>query len=115
MGQAYETDSATRLCACGEMDLAKGATCRVNGDPAMVCYQVEGAPKYGREAHTERECYREVCADRSWREALDSWRRSLAGPGRPEPAPMPVGHLMFDALPGSAALSRRDNAARFES
>ena len=113
MGQARENAPSAehRLCGCGEYWIGPDAPHRVNGDLAIVDWQVMGAPKYGREAHTVRECYREVCADRSWAEALESWKRDLAA-YEPTQAPMPVGHIMFDALPGSASLSRRDNAAR---
>lgn len=102
-----------RLCKCGAYDLGIAAPHSVHGEPAQVCYQVEGAPQFGREAHTERECYREVPVTEAWTLALREWKESLRdGNGRPLPAPMPVGHLMFSAIPGSAALSRRDNAAR---
>jgi hypothetical protein len=114
MGQSFEpaATAAHEQCCCGQVWIGPEAPHRVHGDPAVIQLQVMGAPKYGREAHTVRECYREVCSDASWRFALDSWRASLRHGQRPEPAPMPVGHLMFAPVAGCAGLSRRDNAAR---
>jgi hypothetical protein len=104
------------ICRCGNYDLGNNPPHTVNGDPAEVSYQVMGAPQYGREAHTVRECYREVPVSEAWAAALAEWKESLAeGRETTIPAPMPVGHIMFNAIPGSPALSRRDNAARARS
>lgn len=125
MGQTREERPSTEheTCRCGEYWIGPDAPHTVHGmDRAHVTYQVMGAPQYGREAHTVRECYREVCADESWPLALKEWKISLAAVAKSEahgcafrfplPSPMPVGHLMFSPVPGSAALSRKDNAAR---
>jgi hypothetical protein len=101
------------MCGCGAMWIGPDSPHTLHGiDRAHVIHQVIGAPEYGREAHTVRECYREVCAGESWTLALAEWKESLRDGGRPLPAPMPVGHLLFAPVPGSSALSRRDNTAR---
>lgn len=93
--------SAIKACRCGHIDL-RMAPHSVNGDPAVVMYQVMGAPQHGREAHTARECFREVLATEAWGLALETWKASL-GTASEALTPMPVGHVMFSAIPGSAA------------
>lgn len=98
-------------CRCGKMDMANAPHVLHGCDAAVVTYQVMGAPQYGREAHTERECYREVLCDESWTLAHKAWVASLSDV-HPEMCPMPVGHIMFAVIPGSPALARKDNAIR---
>lgn len=118
MGQAYETDERTILCACGETDLQNAPHDIWGHGRGRTMLQVEGRPQSGRETHTRTHCYFEVCYGHEWFDAVAAWkanldaRRSHNGIGFAPINPLPVNNGVFAALPDDPTLTARDAAER---